>query len=98
MKRGSEIINLADEVDEDDVVGPLPPSESSKVAPKKRKGNITAWISLLLINFCCFPIGTALVYLVLQFEETYLRNIPTAEAYEKSFMHRDVVTHVVCTQ
>lgn len=33
----------------------------------------------------------------LEFEEAYLRAIPSAEAYEKSFMHRDVVSHVAAT-
>ncbi|KAL0585602.1 hypothetical protein ABG067_004744 [Albugo candida] len=31
----------------------------------------------------------------LLFEESYLTNIPSAEMYEKSYMHRDIVTHVV---
>ncbi|MFH4976620.1 hypothetical protein AB6A40_003329 [Gnathostoma spinigerum] len=30
-----------------------------------------------------------------KFEEAYLRAIPTATQYEKSFMHRDVITHVI---
>ncbi|VDO93446.1 unnamed protein product [Soboliphyme baturini] len=35
---------------------------------------------------------------VLEFEKTYLRYVPSAEAYEKSFMHRDVITHVATTK
>ena len=31
------------------------------------------------------------------FERLYLDNLPSSEAYERSFMHRDVVTHVVVT-
>ena len=31
----------------------------------------------------------------LLFEESYLTNIPSAEMYERSYMHRDIVTHVV---
>ncbi|VDK79317.1 unnamed protein product [Litomosoides sigmodontis] len=34
---------------------------------------------------------------VLPYEETYLRSIPRATQYEKSFMHRDTVTHVIGT-
>uniref|UniRef100_A0A915IT14 peptidylprolyl isomerase n=1 Tax=Romanomermis culicivorax TaxID=13658 RepID=A0A915IT14_ROMCU len=34
----------------------------------------------------------------LKFEDAYLRNIPAAEAYQKSFMHRDTVTHVMSTK
>ncbi|VDD92961.1 unnamed protein product [Enterobius vermicularis] len=33
----------------------------------------------------------------LLFEETYLRAIPRATQYEKSFMHRDTVSHVIAT-
>ncbi|KAK7267337.1 hypothetical protein RIF29_20006 [Crotalaria pallida] len=31
----------------------------------------------------------------LQFEQAYLDALPSANMYEKSYMHRDVVTHVV---
>uniref|UniRef100_A0A914V921 peptidylprolyl isomerase n=1 Tax=Plectus sambesii TaxID=2011161 RepID=A0A914V921_9BILA len=34
---------------------------------------------------------------VLDFEETFLRSIPRGKQYEKSFMHRDVITRVVAT-
>lgn len=34
---------------------------------------------------------------VLPNEGLYLKNLPSSEAYEKSFMHRDTVTHVVVT-
>ncbi|GAB2233932.1 hypothetical protein Droror1_Dr00003162 [Drosera rotundifolia] len=30
----------------------------------------------------------------LQFEQTYLDSLPSANMYEKSYMHRDIVTHV----
>lgn len=36
--------------------------------------------------------------IVLEFEKLYLENLPDAECYEKSYMHRDVVTHVVVTK
>ncbi|XP_013137503.1 PREDICTED: peptidylprolyl isomerase domain and WD repeat-containing protein 1 [Papilio polytes] len=35
---------------------------------------------------------------VLEFESLYLENLPSSETYEKSYMHRDVVTHVVVTK
>lgn len=35
---------------------------------------------------------------VLEYEKLYLENLPSAECYEKSYMHRDVVTHVVVTK
>ncbi|VDK67293.1 unnamed protein product, partial [Cylicostephanus goldi] len=34
----------------------------------------------------------------LKFESTYLRSIPSASQYEKSFMHRDIITHVLATE
>lgn len=34
---------------------------------------------------------------VLEYEKVFLENLPSGENYEKSFMHRDVVTHVCVT-
>ena len=34
---------------------------------------------------------------VLEFEKVYLNNIPSAESYEKSFTHRDVISHILVT-
>jgi peptidylprolyl isomerase domain and WD repeat-containing protein 1 len=34
----------------------------------------------------------------LEFERVYLDNLPNAECYERSLMHRDVVTHVVVSK
>ncbi|XP_071952019.1 peptidylprolyl isomerase domain and WD repeat-containing protein 1-like [Antedon mediterranea] len=35
---------------------------------------------------------------VLEFQDVYLQNLPCAEGYEQSFMHRDVVTHVAVSK
>lgn len=35
---------------------------------------------------------------VLPYERVYLENLPNAESYEKSYMHRDIITHVVSTK
>lgn len=35
---------------------------------------------------------------VLEFERVYLDNLPSAAMYERSYMHRDVITHIVCTK
>lgn len=35
---------------------------------------------------------------VLPHERLYLENIPSAESYEKSYMHRDVITHCVVSE
>ena len=36
--------------------------------------------------------------IVLEFENVYLNNLPCAESYERSYMHRDHVTHVTATR
>lgn len=36
--------------------------------------------------------------LVLPYEHVFLENLPDAECYEKSYMHRDVITHLVVTK
>ena len=56
-------------------------------------------LNLILINahhmkdieFCLF-------YAVLPYEKVYLDGLPCAEMYEKSYMHRDIITHVICTK
>jgi len=35
---------------------------------------------------------------VLAYENVYLDNIPSAESYEQSYMHRDVISHVFVTK
>lgn len=35
---------------------------------------------------------------MLQFEKLYLNLLPDAECYEKSYMHRDVITHICATR
>lgn len=35
---------------------------------------------------------------VLPFESLYLENLPSSETYEHSYMHRDVVTHIIVTK
>lgn len=32
------------------------------------------------------------------YEHIYLENLPNAESYERSYMHRDVITHLVSTK
>jgi peptidylprolyl isomerase domain and WD repeat-containing protein 1 len=34
----------------------------------------------------------------LKHELLYLENLPNAESYERSYMHRDVITHIVATK
>lgn len=74
---------------EDDWVGPMP---SEAVQPKKKKGlrnKISYFLYIqLILHF---------YLVVLQHEKLYLDNLPSASSYEKSYMHRDVITHVVAT-
>ncbi|XP_063830865.1 peptidylprolyl isomerase domain and WD repeat-containing protein 1 [Ostrinia nubilalis] len=35
---------------------------------------------------------------VLEFESLYIENLPNSETYERSYMHRDVVTHIIVTK
>lgn len=35
---------------------------------------------------------------VLEYEALYLENLPNVEMYERSYMHRDIITHVVSTR
>ena len=34
----------------------------------------------------------------LAYEQVYLENLPNAQMYERSYMHRDVITHTICTR
>ncbi|XP_056288170.1 peptidylprolyl isomerase domain and WD repeat-containing protein 1 [Pseudoliparis swirei] len=35
---------------------------------------------------------------VLEYERVFLENLPSAVMYERSYMHRDVITHIVCSK
>uniref|UniRef100_A0A3B3QYV8 peptidylprolyl isomerase n=2 Tax=Paramormyrops kingsleyae TaxID=1676925 RepID=A0A3B3QYV8_9TELE len=35
---------------------------------------------------------------VLEYERVYLDNLPSAAMYERSYMHRDVITHIACSK
>ena len=45
----------------------------------------------------CTTLNKVDIISVLEFEKVYLSNIPSAESYEKSFMHRDVISHILVT-
>jgi peptidylprolyl isomerase domain and WD repeat-containing protein 1 len=55
--------------------------------PKKKKG-----INLAKIHRFSIPSAA------LKFENLYMNQLPSAELYEKSYMHRDVVTHLTWTK
>lgn len=85
--------NNESDSDDNGWVGPLP---TEAVPVKKRKGNNNQQQTIVYkcINFetekCC--------HTVLHHEKLYLENLPDSECYEKSYMHRDVITHIVVTK
>lgn len=42
--------------------------------------------------------GVCFYFAVLEYEQAYIDNLPVCECYEKSYMHRDVITHIVVTK
>lgn len=68
-------------------------------------------ISFILIKFfkhCTYLIILKIIFniiylnsfnfTVLEYEQVYVDNLPCCECYEKSYMHRDVITHIVVTK
>ncbi|GFS84199.1 peptidylprolyl isomerase domain and WD repeat-containing protein 1 [Nephila pilipes] len=53
-------------------------------------------------NDCIGPLPSEAVPVkkrkVLEFEHMYLKNMPDKESYEKSYMHRDVITHIALSK
>lgn len=86
----------ADDDDEDEGwIGPMP---TEAVPAKKRKGilpNVKVCYENVFNNL--FVIGWN-SHAVLDYEKLYLENLPDAECYEKSYMHRDLISHVVATK
>lgn len=54
----------------------------------------------MLIMLTILPLHMSWIcfFSVLEFERVYLDNLPSAAMYERSYMHRDVITHIVCTK
>ena len=93
-KRSADLPPAAEE-EEDNVVGPMPAQEEKGL--KKRKGTYRATYGNLF-QIMPFMSHDLLFCSVLPFEKMYLDNLPCAEMYEKSYMHRDVITHVLSTK
>ena len=88
-RRSSESNNNGEhreEEEEEEVVGPLPTSTIEDLPETKR----TIYQSVLTRVYCP-PLG-------LPYEWAFLENLPSASMYERSYMHRDVVTHIDCTK
>ncbi|MGH0181103.1 UNVERIFIED_CONTAM: hypothetical protein FKN15_005958 [Acipenser sinensis] len=73
---------------EDELVGPLPAEATQS---KKRKGK-------LILEEKKKNTRIVLMTSLLEFERVYLDNLPSAAMYERSYMHRDVITHIACTK
>lgn len=58
----------------------------------------SAMLIMLTILPLAFTSSFLFFFLVLEFERVYLDNLPSAAMYERSYMHRDVITHIVCTK
>ncbi len=48
-----------------------------------------------MVRVWCERACAVLVLQVLDFEQQYLDALPSGQMYERSYMHRDTVTHVV---
>ena len=88
--------------DEDEVIGPLPVGEGEKEGKQRREkvGPINGG-KFECYSYKCPPregIEFCFFYAVLPYEKVYLDGLPCAEMYEKSYMHRDIITHVLCTK
>jgi hypothetical protein len=70
------------------------PAKKPQPVVKKRKSNFCL---SLIRNF--FKLSFNLFSLIKdeEIEKLYLDNLPNAEYYEKSYMHRDTITHMVVT-
>lgn len=67
--------------------GPLP-APAPITSAKRRRGKRQRPVALHLVNSLNNPFNHTLV---VPNAELYLANLPSAEMYEKSYMHRDVV-------
>lgn len=84
-----------DEESSDGWIGPLP----TDAAPvKKRKGIYTFSFNFIQSIHSIHSQLPFALSSVLEYEKLYLENLPDAECYEKSYMHRDVITHIVVTK
>lgn len=70
------------------------PNEDHNIKVKKRK-------SEYLLQYYFIKLQFFYIYFFAlkdeELEKLYLQNLPNAENYEKSFMHRETITHLVVT-
>ena len=77
--------------DDDDDVGPPRPSDDDDVGPPRPSDDDGEDVGPAR------PPVQKKRKAALEFAELYLENLPVGEMYEKSYMHRDVVTDVIVT-
>jgi hypothetical protein len=92
----TEMESIAEE--EEDFVGPVGPAPPRK---KRKVGKQALDLQLYGPVFAGLAVAdhqAGLRLQVLQHEQAFLEALPCAEMYEKSYMHRDVVTQVAVAQ
>lgn len=88
----SEKRKAGDSDNEEEWIGPLP----SEAAPAKKQKGLCLRLSHCYLNL--FHLLINYFHSVLEYEKVYLENLPNCEIYEKSYMHRDMVTHIAITK
>ncbi|XP_017837331.1 peptidylprolyl isomerase domain and WD repeat-containing protein 1 isoform X2 [Drosophila busckii] len=82
--------------DKEDLKRPAEAAEDEREAESDEKADDDEWIGPMPSEqSAAVP---AKKKKVLPYEHIYLENLPNAESYERSYMHRDVITHLVCTK
>lgn len=94
-KRNADPDENEEEDSNDGWIGPMPTEQSAASKPKKKKGNVVMRLKCLYFYSTTFY---NVLLSVLPYEKVYLENLPDADCYEKSYMHRDVITHLVVTK
>lgn len=95
LKRGRDCEEGND--GEREEIGPLP-AEITKPSRKKRGNLIFIVRKSRRSRSCMFLENQYFFSTALAYEQVYLDSLPSAEMYERSYMHRDIITQIVCTR
>lgn len=92
--------NVIDEErpDSEEWVGPLPSENANKRKFEDESTNLDSEKLVGPLPSEMAPSEPAKKRKILEHEQLYLNNLPSCESYEKSYMHRDVITHILCTK
>ncbi len=91
MSRGTKRTRDEADVAEDDDFGPPRPSEGDETSDTNNNNNTTTTTD-------ASEAQPKKKQKIVKFEKLYLDLLPSAELYERSYMHRDVVSHIVVTK